>query len=490
MRCIKYPCATSAITLGRRSAAAAGLALLLVAALSGIPRNAQAKPPGYAFTLVASLGDALPGQQGGTFVNDFEPGGLNSKGDMAFGTDVSTGGEGIFLGRKGQIAELGRSFSPAPGGGTFDSGFLGPVGLNNQGDIVFDFLLQDFTLPLGVNTGSYRYSHTTRVVTPVVIPFVTPAPGFVGPFQGVSFQPTINNRGDVAFAGIVETDKGIHIPGEDYVGLGVGIFRADAKGHIARVVVPGDTAPTAKGAKFDWAVEPWVNDGGDVSFIAHIAGEEAAIPGFPPQADQISALGGLYAKQAATGNIYTIVHPGDPAPGGGTFRQAFHDVMNSRGDIVFDGDLTPAPDANQSIGVFLYTGGKITAIARPGTTMPSGGKLVNSSIVNGNVHINDRGDIVFSGLLDTMSGDVFPDTGLFQWSHGELSLIARTGTVIPGIGTVEVLASLETVFPPPPNFSTNSGAINNDRGQVLFCATMTNGSVVLLLATPKDHAND
>jgi hypothetical protein len=83
-------------------------------------------------------------------------------------------------------------------------------------------------------------------------------------------------------------------------------------------------------------------------------------------------------------------------------------------------------------------------------------------------------------VLDT---DV--DTGLFQSSHGQLGLIARTGTVIPGVGTVFALASLQIVIPPAPIATTNSGAINNDVGQVLFCATMIDGSVVLLLATPR-----
>jgi hypothetical protein len=482
MRCTKCVSAIAGIVPVRYGAAVVGIALLLAAALSGIPREAQAKPPGYNFTLIATLDKPAPG--GGTFVNDFEPGGLNSQGDIAFGADVSTGGEGVFIGPHNRpITQLGRSFEPAPGGGTFDSGFLGPVGLNDQGDVVFDFLLQDFTPPFGVNAGAYRYSHTRRVVTPVVVPFVTPVPGGgSATFQGVSFQPTINNRGDMTFGGIVATDQGVHnVPdnGEPYVGFGIGVFSADAKGSISKVVVPGDAAPgVAK--KFDYVVEPWVNDSGDVSFIGHIAGEASLVDGFPPQAEVISALGGLYVKDGAKGIIRTIVHAGDSAPGGGSFRQAFHDVMNSRGDIAFNGDVTPLPHNNQNIGVFLYSGGKITAIARPGDPMPGGGNLVNASIVGGNVHINNRGDVVFSGVLDT---DV--DTGLFQSSHGQLGLIARTGTVIPGVGTVFALASLQIVIPPAPIATTNSGAINNDVGQVLFCATMIDGSVVLLLATPK-----
>jgi hypothetical protein len=477
-----------------------GITLLLAAGLSGIkPHDAQATPPGYTFTKIATLGDPAPG--GGTFVNDFEPGGLNSQGDIAFGADVSTGAsgqpcftppdnrfcEGVFLRHNGQVTELGRADGDAPGGGMFEGSFLGPVGLNDRGDMVFAFLLQPFTQPppFGVNAGAYRYSHTTGKVTPVVIPYVTPAPGFGTPFQGVFFQPTVNHSGDVVFAGIVKTSQGVHPARGPYPGLGLGIFGADASGQIAKVVVPGDWAPG--GGKFDYAVEPWVNDGGDVSFIGHITGEKSAVDGFPPQEDEISALGGLYVKQGRMGNIITIVHPSSKPGTTSEFRQVFHDVMNNRGDIAFNGDITPLPNSNQNIAVFLYSGGKITAIARPGDAMPSGGNLLNASIVGANVHINDAGDVVFSGVLDTgmdVDGVFVNDTGLYQWSDVQLSVIARTGTIIPGIGTVSALASVQLVTPPSPIATTTSGAINNDAGQVLFCATMTDGSVVLLLATP------
>ena len=38
---------------------------------------------------------------------------------------------------------------------------------------------------------------------------------------------------------------------------------------------------------------------------------------------------------------------------------------------------------------------------------------------------------------------------------------------------------------PPSVFVPNSGANNNDRGQVVFGATLTDGRGVLLLATPR-----
>ncbi|MDC0683080.1 DUF7453 family protein [Sorangium atrum] len=430
----------------------------------------------YVFTALAFLDTPTPGE--GTFVNDFEVGGLNDFGDTAFGADVSTGGEGVFLRHRGRILELGRTGGDAPGGGTFSVPFFGPVDLNDRADMVFNYPLEPFTLPYGVNAGAYRYSHATRSVTAVVRPGVTPAPGG-GKFQGVFFAPTINNRGQHVFAGLVKTAKGFHAEGQPYGGLGIGAYVARPDGDIDPVVVPGDAAPG--GGRFDYIVEPWINDRGDVSFIGHIAGEPGPVPGFPEQSVLINALGSLYVKRAS-GRVRSIVHAGDPAPGGGAFRQVFHDVMNRWGDIAFNGDLTPFPGANEDIGVFVYLDGRVEAVARPGDPMPGGGTLINASLIGGNIHINDRREVVFSAHVH--DDDLPLVTGLYRWSRGRLSVVARTGTVIPGIGTVDQLDSPQIVIPPPPHFSPAAAAVNNNLGQVAFQALLTDRRGVMLLASP------
>jgi hypothetical protein len=63
-------------------------------------------------------------------------------------------------------------------------------------------------------------------------------------------------------------------------------------------------------------------------------------------------------------------------------------------------------------------------------------------------------------------------------------VLAWTGTVIPGIGTVDELVSPQLVFPPATISTTTSEAINNDTGQMLFHATLTDGRGVLILVTP------
>ncbi len=86
----------------------------------------------------------------------------------------------------------------------------------------------------------------------------------------------------------------------------------------------------------------------------------------------------------------------------------------------------------------------------------------------------------FTARLDT------GEDGLYVWSRGTVRLIARTGTVIPGVGTVVALL--------PPDFVGSGfpyayvGGTSNDRGQVVFTAAVDDGSGtlrgVLLLATP------
>jgi hypothetical protein len=150
------------------------------------------------------------------------------------------------------------------------------------------------------------------------------------------------------------------------------------------------------------------------------------------------------------------------------------------------GDLTPPPIPSDLVGVFLHSRGVTIPVARPGDPMPGGGHLETASFLVGQIHVNNPGEVVFNARLDTdVNGDGSADTGLFAWSHGSLRLVARTGTVIPGVGTIDRLVSGVFTFPLPPILFPNTGAANNDRGEVLFGATLSDGRGVLLIATPK-----
>src|SRR6266550_7925567 len=288
---------------------------LLVAAtlmLSGAPSVWADNDDGrsYSFTKLAELGGPAPG--GGYHINDYEPGALNNRGDVLYGTDLGASadpttwfGEGVFLLRHERRSplELARSTGNAPGGGTFDSLLLGPTSLNDDGDAAFAFTLSPFSFPVGVNSGLYRYSRDDHKVIQVVRSGVTRAPAG-GTFAGVFFYPSLNNDGDLVFAGIIATDEGVHFPDEPYVGLGMGTFKADRRGRITSVVSPGDAVPG--GGQFDLANSGWINDVGDVAFYGHVAGEEAREDFAPPQAISILTLGSVYVKKAGSGKIISI----------------------------------------------------------------------------------------------------------------------------------------------------------------------------------------
>ncbi len=481
--------------MNRKKLRAVGIVLgLSVVALAGmLPRGVQAKPRGYLFTALAFLGDPAPG--GGVFTNDFEGNAISHRGDVFFGADLATAaggvfiGEGLFFVQRGQITPIARPGQSAPGGGVFDDFFLGPIALNDGGDMAFSFILDPFTLPFGVHAGVYRFSHSAHTLSAVVVPNVTPAPGG-GTFAGAA-ATVLNNQGDIAFSGIFPTPNGIHVPGEPYIGLGSGLFLADRKGQIFGVVLPGDPAPG--GGMFDSTFGSSINAKGDIAFGAHVAGEECITAA--SQSGAIFCGESLYVRPATTGEIQSIAHQGDPAPGGGVFRHAFGPVLNSHGDMVFLGDLTtedpatPKPDFNKVLGVYLHSKGNTLRVAGPGDPMPGGGHFVTASFIVNHIYLNNPGDVVFSAVLDTdVDADHVLDTGLFVWSHGSLRLVVRTGTFIPGVGPIDRLAFGPSPIPPPAGVNAqpavSGSAIINDRGQILFGGTLEGERGVLLVATP------
>ena len=477
-------------SMRRRQSILSLIALTLFGAIGTARHDVWANPDGFVFAPIAFLGDPAPG--GATFLDVFESNFINNRGDVLFGSNVTANEEqGIFLlPRRGNtIAEIARVGQPAPGGGVFGAGFGSPNALNDNGDVGFMFLLDPLSFPIGVNAGVYRYSQRARTLAAVMTPGVTPTPAG-GVFTGATFGTSLNNEGLLAFGGIVPTDSGVHLADEPYLGLGAAVYTADRRGHISTVVSPGDAAPG--GGVFDWALFPQINASRDVAFMGHLAGEECRPEGFPPHAVLMACLGSIYVKNSATGQLRSIAHAGDPAPGGGVYRQAISPGPNDHGDVVFLGDLTSPPLARQVTGVYRHSRGVTIPMARPGDLMPGGGHFVTASnLIGWQISVNNPGDVAFNALLDTDdNGDGVPDTGLFVWSHGVLRVVARSGTVVPGVGEVAHLVMGVLVVIGNTGFVPNSGATMNDRGQVVFGATLSDGRGVLLVATPNSHVSD
>jgi hypothetical protein len=213
-----------------------------------------------------------------------------------------------------------------------------------------------------------------------------------------------------------------------------------------------------------------MNDACDIAFDGHVAGDECLnLSG--GQNRRLGCPSRVYWVPAGTSQIQSIAGQGDPAPGGGRFRFASAPRINNSGEIAFFGDLTEPPAIGQRAGLFIYSSGHVVAVLRPGDAMPGGGNALTASSSVGDFALNNRGEIAANISLDTdVDGDGKPDNGVYIGSRGgALSLVARTGTVIPSIGTV-VSVTKATI---------------NDRGQVAFAAQLSDGRTVLLVATPK-----
>jgi hypothetical protein len=454
------------------------LAAIAILLLSATPAGAIRLDPG-AYTLhpLAFIGDAAPG--GGTFNFDFEPSVINAQGEVAFTADVSTGGEGVFTAKNGHLTQITRSGLPGPGGVTMGAaGELGRLGLSDGGDVAIAFILEssDSTLPPGLPGGVFRFSHSTNALSAVAVPG-TPAPGG-GTFAGSYYNVGMNNRGDIVFPGLA-TGSAIGSPGipPNYSGMSLALFEQGKDGTLTRVAGPGDAAPG--GHVFDDAWNGSINNRGDIAFSGHVVGDPCVIL----VANPFGCGDSLYLRDSATGAIRSIAHQGDPAPGGGTFVVAFGGLVNDSRQVAFLGGLGSAATFTPD-GVYRYANGVLSAVAVPGDSMPGGGELASASGGVPAEGINNRGDISFAAALNTdTTGDGLNDTGVYVASHGAIRLVARSGTVIPGVGTISQLGQF--VNPPmnnPPAFGT--GGMLNDRGQVLFNATLTDGTGVLLVATP------
>jgi hypothetical protein len=255
--------------------------------------------------------------------------------------------------------------------------------------------------------------------------------------------------------------------------MALGLFRQDKHGTATRLVMPGDPAPG--GRVFDDAWNGSINSSGDVAFSGHLVGDSCVNIGAP-----FVCGDSLYLRDAATGAISSIAHQGDPAPGGGTFTTAFGALINDSDQVAFVGSLGSGV-AGPPCGVYRYQGGVLSAVATPGDPMPGGGDFASTTCSDQELGINNAGAICFGAQLDTVTNGT-PDTGLYCLANGSLRLVARTGTPIQGVGTIAYLGDVPPASGSTPDF--RYGGPMNNRGQVLLGATMTNGTVALLVATP------
>jgi hypothetical protein len=434
------------------------IAIAAVVLLLGISPAFAQRTHSYRFTSIANLQD---------YGGYFEPATITNRGDVLFAPALLTGGEGVLLWRKGTLTTIAAGGQVMPDGGIL--GYtLSPVAMNEDGEVAFIMTRNylDLLSPLGLNAGAYRYSARSGVV-PVMVPGLQGHGG--NSFWGSSFVSSINDRGDIVFpamlcttvAGSVQT---IGCPDGSASVLALGDYKADKRGRVRPVVVPGDPAPGGQ-SYFDLAHGPNINARGDVAFTGHVYGEVCGNAGVLVCADSV------YVKRSPSGVIEQIASFGAPSPvSGRNYAAAFSPVLNAVGDVAFVADLSSQANGSE-VAVFLYTRGKTIVIAKPGDSMPGGGTFASGGDYTENVSMNNPGDIVFVATLTDGTN------GIYVWHHGTVALVAKTGTDT-GAGIISTLDDFG-------GGAGNTQVPINDAGQIVFSAKFQGGGGALLVATPK-----
>jgi hypothetical protein len=452
------------LTTDRFRPALLALAVAAVSGCSSTPAvtstsSSLDRPTGrYRFKVALKSGTVIPGSSRDVILPGFDLNGINLQGQLLVDTGFQRDqvGEALLVLDGAEVRTIMQTGLAAPGGGNYLFAFT-PARFNDWGDVAFTAAVGPPVHPFGVGANVFRFDAVANRTDAVVLAGVTPAPGG-GVFRGAAFHAETNDLRQVAFTGIVSTDRGVSGT------LGAGVYRRRFDGSIAGVIAPGDAAP---GGVFDLAMNASINSVGDAAVAAHLSGEPCIDYGVP-QEILINCGTSVYLERS-DGTIVSIAHQAAPAPGGGVFQVAWNVRINNRAQVAFFGDLSVLPESLVKEGVFLYEGGRVRPIARPGQAMPGGGRVVTvggQSI--GNLDLNDAGQVAFTATLDSTSAGRL-DSAVYLWSQGALRLIAHSGTTLPGVGLLTALVN---------------GPVLNDLGQIAFTASLGDGSDVLIVGTP------
>jgi hypothetical protein len=376
---------------------------------------------------------------------------INDAGIVTWQAVLDSGALGIYKGNPlSPIATTGSEFSS-----------LGFSSINDRGQVAF-------YAEKGAQSGIYlssrnssalnRIAYEGQVLNDVRRP---------EQFTSFSFDPAINNKGQVAFiAGLTGNNSGV--------------FIGNAKGKLERIV---DTVGKFNklefadliGTPFEGDVAPSMNDKGDIVFwglldkkLAVGAAEYDRInPAF-----QSGNVRGIYLKSHDSG-IKTVVD--NQSKKYLSFSGA--PDINEDGDVayIFRGeDLNNLPIENAAPyrGINLFENGKTTTVVDNNDHKGKDGyDEVDKFFRFGFVDINDNDTMAFSALFDPLGAEDAPVLGIFtahKSDHGKLEIdkvIAVGDTVQTGTGSKLVDNLI---------FFNNEGL--NNHGQLAFSLSFSDGT--------------
>ncbi len=248
----------------------------------------------------------------------------------------------------------------------------------------------------------------------------------IGTFQQFLGKPTVNARGDVAFAALVKPPDGVKTDLSLPPWGGIFLY---SQGNITVVAAPNVdtgagvldlTTPINIGVtdSIDVAERtPALNDNGDVAFVASTVTKKS---------DGSVGFGAALFRRRAGQNLETVFTQGGPNPGtdGGTFDILGPPALNNAGTLAFHATLSGLSAPLD--GVFTLDGGTVSRLIRDGAVANGIGQPVPLQVPGFDdvVVLNDQGDVACTGgppvdLSNTLSLNVDLDSsGVILIPHG------------------------------------------------------------------------
>jgi PKD repeat protein len=318
---------------------------------------------------------------------------------------------------------------PAPGTGGLNFGCIPPwpADVSDTGIVAFSASLElcDTGYPGPIDDAIW-------VGTPSNLTLVArtgdPAPGSTAQTFNRLYGTFVNNSGDLAVHGDLDTSTG-------YPDNGVWTRSSGVLNLLAKT---GDTAPGTAGLPFLDVGAGGFNDLGVTTFWA-AAG------------DEFNWQSGLWT--GTQGSLQSVVLSGDPAPGTAGLYFADVGLTSAQSDSIAFSALTTNPDPNLSVGIWTAgptgvnpvalagdqapgTGGRViqTFFAEPGTIpeqIPQAGELF--AYLMDTFVLNQAGDVAFTAYVNPLDPlDTYRDAGIWTRDSAGLGLVALTDEIAPG----------------------------------------------------------
>ena len=362
---------------------------------------------------LVAQGDASP--LGGVFGN-IGAISFNDKEDLAFKSEIESFKTAVFLSSGNKISSIVANGDSIAGLGKFDRIFsFGITSINNEGAVAFSAQLTN-----GSSVRDGLFLATAQGIFPIVFHGDQTAGGIIE--VPTLHTYSLNNAGAFAFEGFITP------------GIKKAIFVSDA-GAISKVVATGEATPIGGTFKFGFFYIYDFNDGGTALFMSDI--------------ENGNSERGIFT--AKDGTVTKIVAQGDPSPDGKEFTYLdFPATINNLGDVVFEAAVGEGFEWEYS-GIFLYSNGAISLIARDGNPDPGGGTFGSFS----SPLINDEKQIVFQSSIDGGTSH-----GIFAFLNQAIQKVAVTGETTPAGG----------------NYSAFYTPLLNEEGSVAFFAYTDGGN--------------